>query len=648
MPPTILPPSPSSSLLSPPPSAPSQRYLTTSRPLTYHPPRALPFELAHHVSIYFEEALYAQSFSLLTSLLISNAASLSSSAYVPSPAHLALASTLSVHPSLTTRTRYTEKHEQSNAAFRLLRLTVKIVGPVGGLFNAAFAFRKFATTDESGQEHIDTPFALDESLWNRSEDFWQVVGWVGNCACLRAQPSYGARWERWRWWLEFMVSALEDDWSLRKQAGDESKSLVWAYIEQSSGGHGRNRRILRAVFADASQASLNEFREVFQNELKAPKADAGVKVKKRLVERINVEEEVYGDYMLEESSEEEAAEGARDLMPGKRRRTREPSTRRVTPRNSLKNLREDFEAAGGENDTLLGGTESLSLRLRLLQLLSAVSFAMPRSFIPLDDLYHMFIENIRPLSLQTFQLFISPSALSGTSADVQVTLCEKLLERMLESTAPGSEEAYFTQTKLVLQYLPYGSNKTTCVDNAKVSLLVESLLRHLALAKVLRHRQELERAVERGIEAREGKGRKGGKGDEKVAWAVLKESGQRMRDLVSRAGPTSTASSVGLRGGYFSHEGATELDETSVDDIDEDTVVGGVFTNVKAAEYPGNDGERFCLCQEPESWDMVRCHNDACLNGRFHLECVGLRKMPMETRPWYCPKCRMKPGMSIK
>ena len=523
---------------------------------------------------------------------------------------------------------------------------------MGGLFNAAFAFKKFAAPNEPGEEkHINTPFALEESLWNRAEDFWQVVGWIGNCACLRAQPNYAARWNRWRLWLHFMVSALEDDWALRKEAGDESKSLLWAYIEQSSGGHGRNRRILRAVFADASQASLNEFREVFQNELRAPKADAGVKVKKRLVERINVEEEVYGDYMLEESSEEEGEEEAKDVMPGKRRRTRDPSTRRVTPRNSRKSLREDFGIANGENNALLGGTESLSLRLRLLQLLSAVSSAMPRLFIPLDDLYHMFIENIRPLPLQTLQLFVSPSTLSGTSADVQVTLCEKLLERMLESAAPGSEEAYLTQTKLELQYLPYASNKTTCMDNAKVSLLVESLLRHLALAKVLRHRQDLERVCERGIEAREGKARTGRKGDENAAWVVLRESGQRMRDLIRRVGPTSTARSVGLQGGGFDHEAATatEQDETLVYNMeDEDTVVGGVFTNVKAAEYAGDDGERYCLCQEPESGDMVRCDSGGCLHVRFHLECVGLRKMPPKTRPWYCPKCRMKPGLSTK
>ena len=111
----------------------------------YRPPRGLPFELSEHVLNYFEEALYTQAFGLLISLLSSSSASRDPgvSAFVPSPQHLSLAATLAVHPTLTTRTTSREKHEQANAALRLLRLTNEVIGPVGSDMRTAFAFKRF-------------------------------------------------------------------------------------------------------------------------------------------------------------------------------------------------------------------------------------------------------------------------------------------------------------------------------------------------------------------------------------------------------------------------------------------------------------------------------------------------------------------------
>jgi hypothetical protein len=556
MPPT------SSPLSSPPPSQPEppppRQPTGSSKVHQYRPPRALPFELSQHVLIYFEETLYTQAFNLLLSLLSSSSASRDTAtpAFVPSPIYLSFAATLAVHPTLTTRTTSREKHEQSNAAFRLLRLTNKIVGPVGADIRAAFAFKRFDikssrlggrrgdgdgedTGSPTREEKIDTPFSRSESLWSRAEDFWQVVGWAFNCSCLQSTSTYAQRWERWSLWSEYMLQILEDDWEVRYAAEECEKSLIWQYIDTASGGYGKHRRILRAIFADGSEKATNEFREVFKNELKEPTKDSE-KVKKREVD-VNVEQEIYGDYMGKDDddfSDEEVLPN-----PVKRTRTRDPSTRRVTPRNSTASLRGEYE--NGESDgsggraALLGGAESLSLRLRLLHLLANVAGQLPGHFMEAEELYTLFVEFIKPLPLATFQLIVLPSIFSAFSGNAHVTLCELLLQRMLESTAPNTrDERYLTQRKMEKFYLPYAANKMTRVDNAKVSLLLESMLRYVSLAGSLQPKQALREALEAGIAARNEKAangpQKGNKNDDGVAWAWLTESGERMRDIVNR------------------------------------------------------------------------------------------------------------------
>jgi hypothetical protein len=556
MPPT------SSPLSSPPPSWPEpQPARQTNPPSTvrqYRPPRVLPFELSQHVLIYFEETLYTQAFNLLISLLSSSSTSRdpATAVFVPSPIHLSLAATLAVHPSLTTRTTSREKHDQANAAFRLLRLTNKVVGPVGADVNSAFAFKRFVTnisrpagqrsdcdsgdTDSpTGDEKIDTPFARNESLWSRAEDFWHIVGWAFNCSCLKSTPMYAQRWERWSLWLGFMLQVLEEDWEVRYAAGECQRSLMWQCIAAASGGYGKHRRILRAIFADGSGKATNEFREVFRNELREPMKDSE-KVKKREVD-VNVEAEIYGDYMGRDDddfSDEETLPTA-----GKRTRTRDPSTRRVTPRNSKASLKEEYESGESEipsdKAALLGGSETLGLRLRLLHLLSNVASQFPSDFMEVEELFTLFVEFIRPLPLPVFQLVVLPSLFPAFSEDAHLTLCELLLQRMLEAAAPNTRsERYLTQSKMENLYLPYAANKASHVDNAKVSLLLESMLRYFFRAGSLQPKPELRKALEAGIEARRRKARndpqRAGKNDDGVAWAWLTESGERMRDIVSR------------------------------------------------------------------------------------------------------------------
>lgn len=538
----------------PPPSTPPTHK-------TYRPARRLPFELNSHITIYFEEALYTQAFALLQSLITSSAhADTSTPTFVPSPTQLALASTLAVHPGLTTRTTNKEKQGQAESALRLLRVINQVVGPANADFRNAFKFSRFkfgSTRNSSGNalrnserrettgdgsriddDKVENQYAQGESLYSRAEDFWQLVGWAFNCSKLHPR-----RWERWVLWLKWMITVLEEDWKDRARNGVMKDSLIWSYINHTSSGHSRNRRILRAIFANGSTKAVNEFREVFRNELKEPKKEDSERIKKREVD-VNVEAEVYGDYMAKDEDEpsEDETNGAGFVQ---KMRTRDPSLRRVTSKASMSSIHSAYdegEQVTDDGPAVLGGSDSLRLRMRLLQLLSDVSLKLPVEFETGDELYTMFVEFIRPLPLAPFHAIISPSIVPETlSTDAQTTLCEFLLTRsLLEAAAPATDEPYLRQSKMEECYLPFAATSSSVTDNAKVSLCLESLLRHLFLAGKLTPRPALEYAIQEGIQNRCERASDGGKKSasarrrEEVAWAWLIESGDRLIDILKR------------------------------------------------------------------------------------------------------------------
>ena len=545
------------SQLPPPSNAPTRK--------AYRPVRALPFELNSHITIYFEEALYTQAFALLQSLVSSSAhANVNEPTFVPSTAQLALASTLTVHPALTTRTSSKEKWSQADSALRLLRLVSQVVGPANAGFRHAFRFLRlhFGSTRNSGRQilrnsergeavedrsrlddgKIENQYAQGESLYSRAEDFWHIVGWAFNCSKLHPK-----RWERWVLWLDWMITVLEDDWRDREEV-DFKDSLIWSYISHASGGSGRNRRMLRSIFANGATKAVNEFREVFRNELKEPRKEDAERVKKREVD-VDVEAEVYGDYLAKDEDEpsEDETNGTLTLF-AKRTRTRDPSLRRVTPKasaSSLNSAYDEGEEMSEDGPAVLGGSDSLRLRMRLLQLLSDVSIKLPDDFETGNELYTMFVEFIRPLPLATFQCVISPSAVPETfSTDAQTTLCEFLLTRsLLEAAAPDTAEPYLRQSKMEDCYLPFAATSPSVADNAKVSLCLETLLRHLLMAGKLTTRPALEFAIQEGIQNRcekasdRVKKSASARRREEIAWAWLLESGERLTDILNRLQP---------------------------------------------------------------------------------------------------------------
>lgn len=507
---------------------------------------------------------------------------------IPQPEHFALAGTLLVHPSTTTRAKSAERKEAANVALRFLRLASALVSPMDSKLSLAFAFgrskasrsgRRLRAGDEEDDGMVKwkgLDVANESSLWSRAEDFWHAVGWAFNCSVLHPE-----RWERWHVWLQYMCDVLLDDWedrrrkydamqrkkegegqpdegnSLKKDDGLDlfRESMIFQYIAADF-THGRNRRIIRAIFADGSSNSVNGFRQVFDKELQLSQSEKEAKKATKRDRDVNIDREEYGDYLSQDESEEEGGGTTDSSIPNSRadspaggarsRRTKRTrrGTRNAADPTSAQSVGDQAatdatphtHTSGGVSP--MGGLNSLALRKRLLNLISAVSERLPSDFMPVHDLYPLLVENIRPLPLPLFQAFVSPYVLPQFSDEAQTTLCELLLFYMRESSAPATEEEYLNQAKLERCFLPFAAASASTADNTKVSILLEAVIMLLASSNMLSATPSFKQALETGIlrravRAQEDMRRSQASRDkESLEWCWLVESGDRLNYLV--------------------------------------------------------------------------------------------------------------------
>ncbi|MCJ1462753.1 hypothetical protein MMC07_001356 [Pseudocyphellaria aurata] len=527
------------------PIRPSERHVD---PPVYRSVKLLPFELREHCKIYFEETLYSRALKLLISLVASGNTSIPpQSAFVPPPHHLAFVATLAIHPTLTTRARSDARAEEANLALRYLRLVLKTVGPINANLAESFLFtglgsssrrrnsgRRKPVGDGSGPsgddlDRIDNDLAESEALWARAEDIWQVVGWAFNCSVLHKK-----RWTRWSLWLDYMLDVLQKDWDTRgvefgqseEPADDEDdprkKSIIVRSLNPESRIGGKERKLVRAVFADGGPKAAGEFTELWRNETKERKKDVD---RKKIETRINIEMDEYGDYM-----EEEKDSDLEDVDP-------------ESPEDIHRSRHNESNSAAMLPDLAnpLGGMDAINLRLRILSLLSTVSAILPHSFTPLASLYDLYLEHIRPLPLPTFFLLMSPASLRHFHPGAASSLAQYILHSIIASSAPLPAKDDLTQNVLEDCYLPFAANTSSIADNAKVSLCVETLLRILNLHLGLAWTPRLQDAMEEGIHARDSKAKKSGRklaragGDTEREWLV--GSANRIRSVVMTAKP---------------------------------------------------------------------------------------------------------------
>ena len=409
------------------------------------------------------------------------------------------------------------------------------VGPLHAGLNDAFIFTgqrisnrrggRKRTIGEGGSPvvgdlgTINNELANADSLWARAENFWEVVGWCFNCSVL-----YKKRWERWSAWLSYMIDVLEADWEVSEQmveGGAWAKSLVMSFIDLESTTSGKERKIVRAIFADGRAKSMAEFSEIWKNETKVLKKDATLQKAKK---KIDIDADDYGDYMEDETEADLEDSSSACSFPGQ---------------STHDKVNHVANTADG-----LGGMESISLRVRLLSLLSKVSASNTEAFITLKDLYDMYLDHLRSLSMPAFFLIISPPTLRPFVSAAASTLTQYTLRSLIAASAPLPKSDTISQDVLVKSYLPFAANSTSIVDNTKVSLCVETLLRLLDTHPDigLTWTPELHEAAEAGIKARLTKSKK--KPTKKdTEWnggcnkAWLAASAERIRGVIAMARP---------------------------------------------------------------------------------------------------------------
>ncbi|KAH8684708.1 hypothetical protein BGZ60DRAFT_367404 [Tricladium varicosporioides] len=516
----------------------------------YRPAKTITEELRKHCHIYLDEQIYESALTLLNDLVTtgaSNPHNENTPAIAPSPYHIELVSCLLIHPRYTTQAPPDERLDLGARSISLLRNILAILGPVNANLDEAFSLDPIITTrnlrrgrntaehdDSSGNESEDRPERMQGVIANKgrirkcAKDFWHIVGWAFNCSIQHPK-----RWQHWKVWLAYMLDVLDADYTERKEQDEEKhmdpkkecpyaklrESILVKYLSMVQGRSSPLKRVVRSVFADGSPDSLKEFPEVFENETKEVK-HSGQKRK-----RANTGEFKFGDYDDEINYDFES--------PGQS--------------SPMQGDDDEKEEKALEQDPYIGGPETITLRQRLLMLLSKISADLPDEFVDVRDLYDAFYSSIKSISVPAFSLFLSSSASSQLPVIVLVSLGQLLLLRLLPNTAPrphrvsGRDSDELSQEIFERCFFPFSANTSSVADNARVSILVENLFR-LYLRECKRcHASNLREAIETGIVARESKikgdkrrkdtNRRTKQDESDLLW--LRASGERLRLLVN-------------------------------------------------------------------------------------------------------------------
>jgi len=488
---------------------------------------------------------------------------------VASPSQLAFLNTLSIHPSFTSRLGQNLTNDIAGRALAYLRAVLSLTGPIDSGIRSAFLFRRGSAgggrysshTDsgDSGNESdcIEGRLAKEHSVWRRAGDFWSALGWAFHCAS--AHPH---RWRYWKAWLGYMVDVLETDWDIRfsldeETSGNRGPKGVWKMLRGSLlvaylGDLRRERKsppreTMRALmaFTDDDPSDKAVYREIFERELTmGPRRN-----KRKRTGTVGEPEQIPLDKMMDWSADSLDSDSDPDSNDENLHHSDSPTPRKPR-RGGLKPLRgrrgkpgradrsdspsSTFRISNGIND-------SVPLRLRLFRLLSAAANYVPQYFCSVDDLYESFADRVRGLPLSMFRVFVESQA-DNLPDFIQISLLRQVADGLLPNNRPDPykvdpkiEEAHGISSAILERcYLPFAAGRVTPEDNAKLALVLQSMLWLLCMntehppARLV----GLETAVEEGIAAREGRTRRrnnGFTGADKEAQGVLERSARTMR-----------------------------------------------------------------------------------------------------------------------
>lgn len=288
----------------------------------------------------------------------------------PPPTHVRYLTTLIVHPYYTTQTSKRNPYPREPVlAYRLLKRILAVVGPSGADLVRAWEFRRpkqasRRRAQEASAEGAGTADAADltgelpneESLFSLAEELWPVVGWAFTCAVLHKA--------RWRWWklvLDVVLDGMERDWQLRRRFAEETgdmdtllESLVVRMLPDPVGSAGY-RRVFRALLADGSRKSAQEFDTIFPDELrprrkKRPNNNGGM-----------------SSYLGAEDTESELeAEVVEE--DGEKKRDPSSMSQDPLPSESDDEMEDPSELVAPNAASAWGGMEAMELRQRFINL----------------------------------------------------------------------------------------------------------------------------------------------------------------------------------------------------------------------------------------------------------------------------------------
>lgn len=275
------------------------------------------------------------------------------------------------------------------------------------------------------------------------------------------------------------------------------------------------KKVIRAILANGTGGALNYWCPVYKDELSTKRP------RKRNMGSLD------NSFIGDSDSDE-------DLTTPTIKNIKSPSEDTDMPDPDSDDDEEEepgLSTAAGE----WGGMDALVLRQRWLTLLSSVTFH--KCYIPIEDLFHEYQETILRFSISSFVLFTN--TLIPADIEYRSSLNQLLLATIISSRSPAprkGESDELTVAKIVERYLPFPANTNGVVDNAKVAVLLESMLRMLITEVGVQWSEELEKAVEAGIGARAakaaGSGRRVEREKEKEAKWVWDGAEERLRAMV--------------------------------------------------------------------------------------------------------------------
>ncbi|KAG9248653.1 hypothetical protein BJ878DRAFT_326298 [Calycina marina] len=473
----------------------------------FRPVVPLPRDLATHLKICFEDILIQgiTIFGDVTLCGTSHPNRLQTPAYKPEPILIEILTTLLIHPKYTTRA-LAEHKEIPQRSIHILRGLVESIGPLSIDLSIAYSLKSAEGRHaRSGNDFDDESIDVKKVLGNRgrlkdnAKDFWQIVGWAFNCSVVHHR-----RWKYWKVWLDYMLDVLDADWDARERldieetgtsyGGDSfqakstrrSEALIVQYLSDV-GRSTKLQTVVDSIFTDGGGHDMASYPEVFPNET------LGASAVKKVEKQVNYTK---GFGNLEEGDDDEmefgiAALGDEEL--------------------SCSQISQSTDDGEATPDHWLGGSESITLRQRIIIQLSRVSLYLPQNFVPIRTLYTCLTDAIKSLPVESFSLLMSGTSSTFLPDNVQVSLSGMLLARYLPKDAPnprnfrkGQDNDDLNRDTLEKCYLPFAASTSSAEDNAKVSILVETAFRLCVKSGVIARRSPgLKTAVEKGIRARE-------------------------------------------------------------------------------------------------------------------------------------------------